>query len=85
MSKKIGNNPEATQAEPQAKHGYGERLEHFKEYLVLSRAELRKVSWPNWKETRATSLVVLAFVAVMAIMLGLVDLGLSSLVRLILS
>ena len=57
----------------------------FKDYLVLSRAELRKVSWPNWKETRATSLVVLGFVAVMAILLGLVDLILSSVVRFILA
>ena len=61
------------------------RFAAFKEYLLLSRVELRKVSWPNWKETRATSLVVLGFVAVMAILLGVVDLILSSVVRLILS
>ena len=60
-------------------------VKEFKEYLVLSRIELRKVSWPNWKETRATSIVVLGFVAVMAILLGLVDLILSSAVRFILS
>ncbi len=57
----------------------------FKDYLVLSRAELRKVSWPNWKETRSTSLVVLGFVVVMAILLGVVDFILSGLMRLILS
>lgn len=67
------------------KSGISSRLYTFKEYLVLSRAELRKVSWPTWKETRSTSLVVVAFVAVMAILLGLVDLALSSAVRLILS
>ena len=61
------------------------RFAAFKEYLLLSRVELRKVSWPNWKETRTTSLVVLGFVAVMAILLGVVDLILSSVVRLILS
>lgn len=60
-------------------------LMEFKDYLVLSRAELRKVSWPNWKETRSTSLVVLGFVVVMAILLGVVDFILSGLMRLILS
>ncbi len=61
------------------------RFESWKEYFSLSRVELRKVSWPNWKETRNTSLVVFGFVIVMALLLGLVDLGLSSLMRLILS
>lgn len=65
--------------------GLAARLAAFKDYLLLSRVELRKVSWPNWKETRTTSMVVLGFVAVMAILLGLVDLILSSVVRLILA
>lgn len=57
----------------------------FRDYLELSKAEMRKVTWPTLKETRATSLVVLAFVVVMAVFLGLVDLGLSKLVSLILA
>jgi preprotein translocase subunit SecE len=61
------------------------RLAAFREYLLLSRAELRKVSWPTWKETRATSLVVLGFVVVMAVLLGLVDLLFSSALHFILS
>ena len=61
------------------------RFAAFRDYLLLSRVELRKVSWPNWKETRTTSMVVLGFVAVMAILLGVVDLILSSVVRLILA
>lgn len=69
----------------QTTEGYGERFRNFKEYLVLSRLELRKVSWPTMKETRTTSLVVLGFVTVMAILLGLVDLLLSSSIRFILS
>ena len=67
------------------KPGFFARFTEFKDYLVLSRAELRKVSWPNWKETRSTSLVVLGFVVVMAILLGVVDFILSGLMRLILS
>lgn len=73
------------QATDGKKSGLFARLTEFKDYLVLSRAELRKVSWPNWKETRSTSLVVLGFVVVMAILLGVVDFILSGLMRLILS
>ena len=69
----------------ETKGGLGARIREFRDYLVLSRVDLRKVSWPNWKETRATSLVVLGFVAVMAVLLGVVDLILSGLVRFILS
>lgn len=67
------------------RRGLMARFADFRDYLILSRVELRKVSWPSWKETRTTSLVVLGFVAVMAILLGVVDLILSSVVRLILS
>ena len=87
MSKK--QEPVATSKREQTpdgkKPGFFARFTEFKDYLVLSRAELRKVSWPNWKETRSTSLVVLGFVVVMAILLGVVDFILSGLMRLILS
>ena len=83
MSKKQS---EAVETKDQAdERSLQARFAAFKEYLLLSRVELRKVSWPNWKETRTTSLVVLGFVAVMAILLGVVDLILSSVVRLILA
>ena len=94
MSKKQSDAVETTQAKTASTakgqsatedRSLGARFAAFKEYLLLSRVELRKVSWPNWKETRATSMVVLGFVAVMAILLGVVDLILSSVVRLILS
>lgn len=61
------------------------KAREFREYLELSRAELRKVTWPTLKETKATSLVVLGFIVVMAVFLGLVDLGLSKIVALILA
>ena len=57
----------------------------FSRYVEESRAELRKVSWPTLPETRKATLAVLGFVAVMAIILGLVDLGLSSLIKSLLS
>ena len=60
-------------------------IRRFMTYAEESRAELRKVSWPSIPETRKATLAVLGFVAVMAILLGLVDLGLSSLIKAILS
>jgi len=41
----------------------------FREY----RSEFKKIVWPTKKETRQFTLVVFAFVVVMAIFLGLVD------------
>lgn len=81
---KTSKNTSAKRNKP-AKPGIGERLQSFTEYLLLSRLELRKVSWPTMKETRTTSLVVLGFVTVMAILLGLVDFMLSGIIRSILS
>ncbi len=60
-------------------------IARFIAYAEDSRAELRKVSWPTLKETRGATLVVLGFVAVMSILLGLVDLGLSSIIQLVLA
>ena len=57
----------------------------FVRYVEACRAELRKVTWPTWKETRKATLAVLGFVAIMAVILGLIDLGLSSLIKAILA
>lgn len=69
----------------QSKSGLFDRISAFKSYVLLSRTELRKVSWPTLKETRTTGLVVLGFVTVMALLLGLVDFLLSGAIRMILS
>ncbi|WP_022655466.1 preprotein translocase subunit SecE [uncultured Desulfovibrio sp.] len=60
-------------------------LARLARYVEDSKAELRKVTWPTLKETRKATLAVLGFVAVMAVILGLVDLGLSALIKSILS
>lgn len=60
-------------------------ITRFIRYVEASRAELRKVTWPTLKETRKATIAVLGFVALMAIILGLIDLGLSSLVKTILA
>ncbi|SBV98771.1 Preprotein translocase, SecE subunit [uncultured delta proteobacterium] len=57
----------------------------FRDYLTESRAEIKKVTWPTKKEARVTSIAVLILVAVMSVFLGLVDLGWTKIVELILS
>ena len=41
------------------------------------RAEARKITWPSWRETWITSLMVFIMVVVMSVFFFLVDLGLS--------
>lgn len=57
----------------------------FTKYVEDSRAELRKVTWPTVKDTRKVTLVVVVIVALMAVVLGVVDLVLSNLITYILA
>jgi len=72
-------------ASDERKDGIVSQVARFVAYVEDARNELRKISWPTLKETRSATLVVLGFVAVMALLLGVVDLALSKLVQLILS
>ncbi len=63
----------------------GNVFTNFRDYLVESRAELRKVTWPTKKEARVTSIAVLILVAIMSLFLGLVDLGWTKILELVLS
>jgi preprotein translocase subunit SecE len=49
----------------------------FREFVVLSRVELRKIVWPNKNETGMTTLVVFGFVIVFGIFFWLLDLVLA--------
>ena len=60
-------------------------VKRFITYVEDSRAELRKVTWPSAAETRKATIAVVGFIAVMALILGLIDLGLSSIIKSILS
>jgi len=51
------------------------------QFLREVRVELKKVTWPSRKETIASTSVVLITVFIVALYLGLVDLGLSRLIR----
>ena len=55
------------------------------QFLREVRVELSKVTWPTRKDTLASTSVVLVIVILIAAFLGIVDLGLSRLMRLLLS
>lgn len=53
------------------------------QYIRESKVELKKVTWPGRKETLSLTWVVLITVIIISFFLGVVDLGLSKVVRLI--
>jgi preprotein translocase subunit SecE len=52
------------------------KIEKARVFFEDSKAELKKVTWPNKKEIRVTTIAVLILVAVMSIFLGFMDFGL---------
>jgi len=72
-------------AEEAGQEGLGGKAKLLGEFFEQSKGELRKVVWPTRKEVTATSIAVFVLTVVMAVFLGLVDLGLSKLVQSILS
>ena len=65
--------------------GLGGRIGKGKEFFEEAKVELKKVTWPSRKETLQTGIAVLVLVVIMAIFLGVVDMGLSRLMEYILS
>jgi preprotein translocase subunit SecE len=60
-------------------------VETVRQFLREVRVELSKVTWPTRKDTIASTSVVLVIVILIAAFLGIVDLGLSKLMRLLLT
>lgn len=81
MAKKTAQAPKAQEPKVEQPNP----VQRFMRYVEDSKAELRKVTWPTVAETRKATFAVLGFVAVMAVILGLVDLGLSSIIKSFLS
>jgi preprotein translocase subunit SecE len=61
-----------------------EFLQKAKQFFREVRVELKKVTWPSRKETIASTSVVLITVFLVAFFLGMVDLGLSRLIKIFL-
>jgi preprotein translocase subunit SecE len=54
------------------------------QFLREVKVELKKVTWPSRKQTIGSTAVVIILVMIISLFLGLVDVGLSSLIRVIL-
>ena len=51
------------------------------EFLKEVQAELKRTTWPAWKEVRGTTTVVIITVFIFAFYLGIVDLALSNVLQ----
>ncbi|MBF0226662.1 MAG: preprotein translocase subunit SecE [Desulfobacterales bacterium] len=54
------------------------------QFLREVKIELKKVAWPDRKQTIGSTAVVIVFVFILSLFLGIVDMSLSSIIRLIL-
>jgi preprotein translocase subunit SecE len=54
------------------------------QFLREVKIELKKVTWPSRKQTIGSTAVVIALVMLISFFLGVVDLGISSLIRVVL-
>ena len=59
-------------------------IEKIKLFLAGSKVELKKVTWPTPKQTLASTSVVIIVVLIVSSFLGIVDFGLTKIVRLVL-
>jgi len=58
--------------------------EKIKLFLTGSKVELKKVTWPTPKQTLASTSVVIIVVIIVSAFLGIVDFGLTKVVKLVL-
>jgi len=57
------------------------KFEKAKQFLREVKTELKKVTWPSRKDTLSGTAVVLVAVFIIALFLGIVDSGLSNLIK----
>lgn len=60
------------------------RLQKGMQFLREVKIELKKVAWPSRKQTIGSTVVVIILVMIISMFLGVADMGLSSLVRVVL-
>jgi preprotein translocase subunit SecE len=59
-------------------------LQKSGQFLREVKIELKKVTWPTRKQTMGSTVVVVVLVMIFSLFLGLVDMGLSSIIRVVL-
>lgn len=78
-------NPTSKKASPKEKTSGGPAQWYAltSQFLRECKVELKKVAWPTRKETMASTSVVLVLVFIAAVFLGLVDLSISYIIRIV--
>ena len=66
------------------KNKVGNILDKGIQFLREVKVELKKVTWPSRKQTMGSTAVVIILVIIISFYLGVVDLGLSGLIRVVL-
>lgn len=61
-----------------------EYIDKAKDYFKDVVVELKRVTWPSKKDTIAATWVVIITVVILSVFLGIVDIGLSQLIKLFL-
>lgn len=56
-------------------------ISKVRQFLIESKVELKKVTWPTSKQTLASTSVVIVVVVIVSVFLGLVDFGLTKIIR----
>jgi len=56
-------------------------INKVRQFLIESKVELKKVTWPTSKQTLASTSVVVVVVIIVSVFLGLVDFGLTKIIR----
>ncbi|MBN2569045.1 MAG: preprotein translocase subunit SecE [Deltaproteobacteria bacterium] len=56
-------------------------INKVRQFLIESKVELKKVTWPTSKQTLASTSVVIVVVIIVSVFLGLVDFGLTKIIR----
>ena len=59
-------------------------ISKVRRFLREAKVELKKVTWPTPKEALASTSVVIVVVIILSLFLGVVDLGLTKIIRLVL-
>ena len=61
-----------------------DKIVKIRQFLKDAKVELKKVVWPTPKEASISTSVVVVFVVVVSLFLGVVDFGLTKIIKLIL-
>ena len=56
-------------------------IKKIRQFLIESKIELKKVTWPTSKQALASTSVVIIVVIIVSLFLGLVDFGLTKIIK----